>query len=740
MNINSTVELSFDLAEAVTTKTVSAKQRDDKTRSVTVKLTLDGKPFIAPSDAEIRLLGTKPDSTVFELLPEPSKTSSEGSYTFVLTDFALSTVGNIRCEVRCSRKNGSNISICSTEVFYINNIASAMNPEDATVKAEIQSLEKATEEAKNVANSLSELAESLIEARDKGEFNGTKPVRGVDYWTEEDKEEIVGELSNLASSRKIPDYWEEHLAQKIEQIKAYQSESGKDAFSFIVMTDMHYESNLGKLSPTLAKRIMDECGIKFALCLGDTQTRHGARHDEAYIEKEWKDIEKMLSPIRDRLLITQGNHDGSYYMIDTNGDGVAEDANGDGISDEADRTVRNLTPEKIYEHIFRKVSTIDNVKFSSDGRGYYVDDTASKVRYILLNTLVNKYELHQNGTAKYNNMRNFRFGQAQYDMVVEALGTIPADGWSVIIASHVPLDRSSEYVYWGGAVDENGAQTGSPADCVIMQRLLNAYKKKTSYSGHFIGTEGDVASYVNYADSKNSDWAENSRLNSSNTVVSFDGRCVTNYIPCKAGDTIRLENLTFPSDAANDRMVFYDADKNILGGTSPSTAITWGAITADENGSYNTYVNVGATSPTGSTIEAYVNMAYVRLTLIPSDGNPIITVNEEITASDNKFDDVTVNADFEDAKGDLIGYFGGHVHIDNALPPSYNWNGAEHSDFYIITTRCDGRTENTAALINERVAGTITEQSFDVFTVDRKKRRLYATKIGAGTDRTISYV
>ena len=35
--------------------------------------------------------------------------------------------------------------------------------------------------------------------------------------------------------------------------------------------------------------------------------------------------------------------------------------------------------------------------------------------------------------------------------------------------------------------------------------------------------------------------------------------------------------------------------------------------------------------------------------------------------------------------------------------------------------------------------GDITEQSFDVFTVNRAERKIYATKIGAGTDREISY-
>ena len=70
----------------------------------------------------------------------------------------------------------------------------------------------------------------------------------------------------------------------------------------------------------------------------------------------------------------------------------------------------------------------------------------------------------------------------------------------------------------------------------------------------------------------------------------------------------------------------------------------------------------------------------------------------------------------------------GHTHVDS-LNTSQGFN--------IIGTRCDGREENTDVLKNERVKGTVTEQSFTVFTVTKDK--IYATKIGAGSDREISY-
>ena len=130
-------------------------------------------------------------------------------------------------------------------------------------------------------------------------------------------------------------------------------------------------------------------------------------------------------------------------------------------------------------------------------------------------------------------------------------------------------------------------------------------------------------------------------------------------------------------------------------------------------------------------------LAYVRLSgwLSGTKEDVVVTVNEEITYTTTEgeggsaYDAVNVDIDFSDAKGELIGYFGGHVHSDTQADVG----------FPIITTRCDAKEENVASLKAEKVVGTATEQSFDVFTVNRKTKKIHATKIGAGSDRTIGY-
>ena len=76
----------------------------------------------------------------------------------------------------------------------------------------------------------------------------------------------------------------------------------------------------------------------------------------------------------------------------------------------------------------------------------------------------------------------------------------------------------------------------------------------------------------------------------------------------------------------------------------------------------------------------------------------------------------------------MVGYFHGHTHVDSV--------DASNS-FKLIGTRCDAAEENNSTLKAERIAGTTTEQSFDVFTVTNDK--IYATKIGAGANREIYY-
>ena len=87
--------------------------------------------------------------------------------------------------------------------------------------------------------------------------------------------------------------------------------------------------------------------------------------------------------------------------------------------------------------------------------------------------------------------------------------------------------------------------------------------------------------------------------------------------------------------------------------------------------------------------------------------------------------EVSVNADFSSYTGNIIGVFGGHQHEDIV----------ETSDSGIpyVYTDCAAMYKYSTP----RIDGDKSELLFDVVTIDRKNKKIYTTRIGAGNDRII---
>ena len=534
-----------------------------------------------------------------------------------------------------------------------------------------------------------------------------------------DKKELQDQIDNLGNTVNpdisaetvIPEYWQEHINEKISAIKSLQDDGGKDCFSFVVMTDMHYPANLGKNSPILAKKIMDECGIKYALVLGDVRNR-GCYATKELAQTEWNNIEEMFEPLKGKILMTQGNHDAGYGTGDYDGDG------------DSDTFVYEFTPAEMFERVYRKAQKTGDVHYDTSGTAYYIDDISNKVRYILLNTQLNfdgnrGYSSYEtiNGMAKYPSMQKFRYTQCQYDFLSEdALVSIPNDDWSVIIGSHIPIN-----------------QTGEMPEYPVMVGVLNAYQNKESYNGTYAGTAGGGAAYTNLAEplpdntTDTTKWVNGYRF-SSEGISPQSGTTVSNPIPCNNGDVIRIKGVTLRE--STDRL-------QVTGGNFEENAVAYfnnGYKVGD-----NTYVSYdGLVEGVYTFTIKHEDITSFRFAMpTPADANSvIITVNEEITESEHGYDYVSVDCDFSNAKGKLIAYHGGHVHEDRIATACYPSGTLE---FPIIMTRCDAAEENNATLKAERIKGTVTEQSFDVFTVNKAEGKIYVTKIGAGVDREISF-
>ena len=213
---------------------------------------------------------------------------------------------------------------------------------------------------------------------------------------------------------------------------------------------------------------MDACDIKYAYVLGDlTGSNSPFTRDE--IIAECDGIDKMLAPIRDRLLVVQGNHDGTWGWIDDNGNGTAENA---------ELWKYNFTRGEMHKWMYRKLGFVGNVYFDESGTAYYIDDTASRVRYIALNCSCLDDETNADGSAKYNVMKMFSFTQSQYDFLKdEALVDGLDERWNIVIGAHAPLTPYESM--WG---------SGDNVEYKLMRDFLTAFRNKTSFSGTFAGT------------------------------------------------------------------------------------------------------------------------------------------------------------------------------------------------------------------------------------------------------------
>ena len=95
--------------------------------------------------------------------------------------------------------------------------------------------------------------------------------------------------------------------------------------------------------------------------------------------------------------------------------------------------------------------------------------------------------------------------------------------------------------------------------------------------------------------------------------------------------------------------------------------------------------------------------------------------------SDEKHLELDISADFSDRiRADIIATVVGHDHKDMVVK--------EDGLTYIETANCVMYKKDPL-----RVDGTPSELLFDIYTVDREKRKIYITRIGRGESREVEY-
>ena len=88
--------------------------------------------------------------------------------------------------------------------------------------------------------------------------------------------------------------------------------------------------------------------------------------------------------------------------------------------------------------------------------------------------------------------------------------------------------------------------------------------------------------------------------------------------------------------------------------------------------------------------------------------------------------DAKISVDFTGKGGNFAVWVSGHVHKDMVCYVD---------GILVVSSICDCLSESYP----DKVPGTDTEQSFDIFTIDKENHNVYATRIGYGKDREFEY-
>ena len=236
----------------------------------------------------------------------------------------------------------------------------------------------------------------------------------------------------------VPTVWEEAVQTCISAIK--EKQVGKNCITFPFFSDNH--QRLGHAGVLIAK-VMQECNIPYCFYGGDSISNDYIANESIMIAQD-KAFDDMMKAIPNgRFCRAVGNHDGFWNVSGTASDG-----------DEY-----YYTDAQNYELFLREESISQNKHFGGDGTYYYVDDIASKVRFIVLDT--------NDGNVE----------EEQIDWLRNTALSFNERGWAVVFISHQPI--SNHY--------HAGIGNAETVRSVVKGYIDGTHKNKASIVGWFSG-------------------------------------------------------------------------------------------------------------------------------------------------------------------------------------------------------------------------------------------------------------
>ena len=215
--------------------------------------------------------------------------------------------------------------------------------------------------------------------------------------------EKLADIETGSDNATIPSFWRSAVDEAIVKIKALQD--GMNCVTFPFFSDNHQRNGYAGI---LISYIMKECGIPYCFFGGDTISSGYLTESEMIAQD--KAFDSIMSYIPEgRFCRAVGNHDGYWNNNGNKG---------------------YYTRKRIYELFLRAEGVSQNKHFGADGTYYYVDDVASKVRFVVLNT---NSEIITAGSESIDS--------TQLSWLQNTALSFDESGWGVVIISHCPISN-----------------------------------------------------------------------------------------------------------------------------------------------------------------------------------------------------------------------------------------------------------------------------------------------------------
>lgn len=118
-------------------------------------------------------------------------------------------------------------------------------------------------------------------------------------------------------------------------------------------------------------------------------------------------------------------------------------------------------------------------------------------------------------------------------------------------------------------------------------------------------------------------YKENTYDNNGN-VGSNSTTDLTGFIPCKAGDVIRVKNMPFGASVSQCRMTLYNSSKSLVAQYLGSSTWYMDRVLKGVKDASGNYIQWTMANPSGKTV------AFIRLSAISITADSVVTINQVI--------------------------------------------------------------------------------------------------------------